>query len=240
MEPTTRANGCFDRRFFELGLPLVLLLGLTILIRSLDLDLRIEQHFFCPDEGWIYGQRAPWNFLYHYGVLPTVVVAFGALIVGALSFRWHNFRDQRRAAWFLVLLAIVGPIVVVNLVFKEHWGRPRPGEVIHFGGDKPYLEVWEKGVSGQGRSFPCGHCSAAFFFFGFFFIVRRRSHRWALVILVSTLAYGSLMGMARMVQGGHFASDVLWSAAFMYYLSLGLYCLLGVHREEAPLVNRSE
>ncbi|MFZ0257069.1 MAG: phosphatase PAP2 family protein [Gammaproteobacteria bacterium] len=234
MKSLTRgASGCFSHRFFMLALPFVLLLTLTLVIRLLDLDLHVEQRFFSPDKGWIYGERAPWNFLYRYGVWPTVVIAFGALIVYALSFRWDSLRGRRRAAWFLVLLSIGGPIVVVNLVFKEHWGRPRPGEVSQFGGEKPYLEVWEKGVSGQGRSFPCGHCSAAFFFFGFFFIAQRRSRRWAYVALVSTLLYGALMGVARMVQGGHFPSDVLWSAGLMYYFSMGLYCLLGLHRGES-------
>jgi lipid A 4'-phosphatase len=232
MESRSHAGGVSDHRFLVLALPLVLLLTLTFVIQWFDLDLRVEECFFSSDEGWIYGDRVPWNFLYHYGVLPTVVVAFGALVVYVLSFRWNSLRGQRRTAWFLVLLAIGGPIVVVNLVFKEHWGRPRPGEVIQFGGEKPYLDVWEKGVSGEGRSFPCGHCSAAFFFFGFFFIFRRRCPRWAYVALVATLLYGVLMGVARMVQGGHFPSDVLWSAGLMYYFSLGLHWLLGLHRGE--------
>lgn len=232
MGPLSRPSDCFSHPFLEVALPLVLLLTLTLVIRLFDLDLRIEQCFFSPEEGWLYGQLIPWRLLYRYGVLPTVVVACLALIVSTLSFRWDRLRGQRRAAWFLVLLSIAGPIVVVNLVFKEHWGRPRPGEVIQFGGQKTYLQAWEKGVSGEGRSFPCGHCSAAFFFFGFFFLARRRSRRWAYAALVFTLLYGALMGVARMTQGGHFPSDVLWSAGIMYYFSLGLYCLLGLHRAE--------
>ena len=232
MKPRPRPGRCWGHCFLEWGAPVVLLLAVTFFIQLLDLDLRVEACFFSSDRGWIYGDRTPWSFLYRYGALPTIATAVAALIVYALSFRWNRFRAQRRAAWFLVLLSIVGPIVVVNLVLKEHWGRPRPGEVIQFGGEKSYLQVWERGVSGEGRSFPCGHCSAAFFFFGLVFVTRRRSRRWTSVALVSTLIYGALMGVARMAQGGHFPSDVLWSAALMYYLSLGLYCLLGLHREE--------
>lgn len=237
MEPVLRtALGRFHPRFLELVLPFVLLLASTLLIRLLDLDLRIAECFFERDGGWIYADWALWKFLYHYGVLPTVVIASAALMVYLLSFRWGRLRSQRRAAWFLVLLSVLGPIVVVNLVLKEHWGRPRPAEVVEFGGEKTYLEVLQKGVSGQGRSFPCGHCSAAFFFFGFFFLIRPRSRRWAYVVLVTTLVYGALMGAARMVQGGHFPSDVLWSAGIMYYLTLALYRLVGLRGGEVPAV----
>lgn len=135
MVPLRSPVGCIGHRFLELVLPLVLLLASTLVIRVLGLDLLVEEYFFSPGEGWIYGQLAPWSFLYQYGVLPTVVIASVALLVCALSFRWDALRHQRRAAWFLVLLSIAGPIVVVNLVFKEHWGRPRPGEVIQFGAE---------------------------------------------------------------------------------------------------------
>jgi membrane-associated PAP2 superfamily phosphatase len=36
------------------------------------------------------------------------------------------------------------------------------------------------------------------------------------------LVYGCIMGMARIIQGGHFLSDVLWSAGFVYLTALVL------------------
>lgn len=221
----------FQRILLELILPLTLLVAVSLVFRFFDLDLRVEGYFFVPEAGWIYQDRDPWDSLYHYGILPVILTGLGALLVYVASFRWAQLRGYRSVALFLVLLGIIGPIGVVNLVFKEHWGRPRPCEVVQFGGEKRYLHVWQKGVSGQGRSFPCGHCSAGFFFIGLLFVMRPRSRRWAAIALAFALGYGALMGIARMVQGGHFPTDVLWSAGFMYLCSLGLYYLLGLHRD---------
>ena len=45
------------------------------------------------------------------------------------------------------------------------------------------------------------------------------------------LSYGALLGLERMVLGGHFASDVVWSAGFVYLIGLALYYLLKLDRE---------
>ncbi len=45
----------------------------------------------------------------------------------------------RLACSFLALLYILGPGVLVNLLFKEHWGRPRPVNIVEFGGTQQYV-----------------------------------------------------------------------------------------------------
>jgi membrane-associated PAP2 superfamily phosphatase len=46
------------------------------------------------------------------------------------------------------------------------------------------------------------------------------------------LVYGCIMGMARIIQGGHFLSDVLWSAGFVYLTALVLADLLQLDDQE--------
>jgi membrane-associated PAP2 superfamily phosphatase len=45
-------------------------------------------------------------------------------------------------------------------------------------------------------------------------------------VLGGALAYGSLLGVARVIQGGHFLSDVLWSGSLMCFLVAILQAVL--------------
>jgi membrane-associated PAP2 superfamily phosphatase len=134
---------------------------------------------------------------------------------------------------YLALVMIVGPGLIVNTTFKEHWGRPRPLDLPQFGGSYAFLPVWDKGDPDRGQSFPSGHASTGFYFFALYFALRDRS-RQARFWLIFALAYGSLMGLARMIQGKHFASDVLWSAGFVWLASVSLYYTIALGRRRPP------
>jgi len=211
----------------DLLIPLLLLALFTLLFRVTDLDLKLQDFFFVQGEGWVYGERNPWSFLYHYGTIPATVLAAGSFVVFVASFRLPRILPYRRKALFFVLLMIIGPGLVVNTIFKDHWGRPRPREIEVFSGHERFLPVWDKGVSGNGKSFPCGHASMGFYLFSPYFIFRRTSRiGWSVFFLNLGLGYGILMGISRMIQGGHFASDVIWSGGFVYLCAWGLCHLL--------------
>lgn len=213
-----------------------LVLGLIILIHVLyDPDLFVSGLFYRPDEGWYLAQANPWYFLYHYGMVPAFVLASGGLIVFLGGFFLRPLRPLRRAGIFLVLFLIIGPGLIVNVLLKDHWGRPRPADIVTFGGPQAYQPFWERGVAGQGKSFPSGHASVGFFILAPFFLLRKRSPRWALFWLILGLAYGVLMGLGRIIQGGHFASDVLASGVIIYLTGLLLFYLLRL----SPITERA-
>jgi membrane-associated PAP2 superfamily phosphatase len=110
---------------------------------------------------------------------------------------------------------------VINAAFKDHWDRPRPRDVQAFGGEEVYVPPLMLGQSGN--SFPCGHCSVAFAWGAFYLLWRRRHPAWAGAALAASIVVGSLMGVARMAAGGHFLSDVLWSAVLTWSTLLLLY-----------------
>jgi membrane-associated PAP2 superfamily phosphatase len=116
----------------------------------------------------------------------------------------------------------LGPGLIINAIFKDNWGRPRPRSIQELGGTHTYHRIWEKGVAGDGRSFPSGHASMGFFLMTPFFVLRKNARRWANAFLTFGIAYGVLIGLGRMIQGGHFASDVLWAWGFVYFCGLGL------------------
>jgi membrane-associated PAP2 superfamily phosphatase len=217
--------------------PLALLLPLTLLFRFTDLDITLSRLFFEPGAGWVHKHENPWVFIYNYGVIPAWMMAGAACGVFATSFWATSMRGYRKKALFFILLLIVGPGLVVNVIFKDHWGRPRPLEVEAFAGKQSFLSVWEPGVGGQGKSFPSGHSSMGFYLFAPFFLLPRTKNKQAIFFLGLGLGYGGLIGLTRMIQGGHFASDILWSAGFVYLCGLALYYLLGLDREPTPSAN---
>jgi len=116
----------------------------------------------------------------------------------------------------------IGPGLIVNGVFKPYWGRPRPHCTIPFGGDQEFLPVLQKGCDQDYASFPCGHASMGFYLMAPTFVWYRRRPRLALGFLLLGLISGGAIGMARMIAGGHFPSDIVWAGGFIYFTALVL------------------
>ena len=53
-----------------------------------------------------------------------------------------------------------------------------------------------------------------------------RSMRFRVLVLGGALAYGSLLGTTRIIQGGHFLTDVLWSGGLMCFMVATLQAIL--------------
>lgn len=197
-------------------IPLALLIGLSGVIRLFDLDLVLQTGFWLSDTGW-HRAEEPWVlFLYRYGPWPAVGVgAVGGAI--ALASRWQaRCRPYRVGGLYVALLLVIGPGLIVNWCFKDQLGRPRPRESIPFEGSRPFRPLGHLGPAGDGKSFPSGHASTGFFWLGLFVYHWPARRKLAWFFAAAGIFHGSAMGIARMAQGGHWASDVLWSAGLIY------------------------
>lgn len=109
---------------------------------------------------------------------------------------------------------------MVNLVLKDNWGRPRPRQVIEFGGEHDYRSPFDPSfVRKSGSSFVCGDASVDFSFFSLALFLRKRKWLW-----LSGIA-GTVIGFSRIVQGAHFFSDVLFSGWVVWFCSIILHTL---------------
>jgi len=211
-----------SKLLFHLFILLIILIGLTLLIAYFNLDLKLEQNFY-KDGSWFLAKVNPWRFLYVYGTYPGIILAGAYILLLIGSYSIKKLVPLRKEAILILLTLIIGPGLLINGTFKDHWGRPRPREVNIFGGKWDFREVWEPGIPGKGKSFPCGHCSMGFIFIAFYFAYKKKNSLIRNAAIPVSLTYGVLMGIARMVQGGHFLSDVVWSAGMVYFTVVILY-----------------
>jgi len=204
---------------------------LTLFIVLTNADIEIEKLLHSPGKGWFMGEDALWRLLYRYGNIPAISLSAAGLVILVLGFIRRPLRPYRKISLFMVTFMLLGPGLLINTVFKDHWGRPRPADIVEFGGKQTFHQVWEKGQAPQGKSFPSGHASVGFFLFAPFFFLRNTSRRQAFSFLCLGICYGMLMGTGRMIQGGHFLSDVLWAGALTYLTGLILYYIFRFDRD---------
>jgi membrane-associated PAP2 superfamily phosphatase len=191
----------------------------------LDADLKWTGAWYeagGPRGGWIHGGDLPWSLLYHYGEFPTILLAIFAAGLLVAAVRGKAPAHYKRPCLAVLLTVLLGPGLLVNGILKNYWGRPRPAETTLFGGTREFQEVWRRGVPGRGKSFPSGHASMAF-------AIASASAFYpyhpalALAALGTGIAYGTVMGVARTAQGGHFPTDDLWSGVLVLMIVALLY-----------------
>lgn len=204
----------------------VAMLPLTALFWLLPLDLNLLMPFYDPSRpllAWPGEYFWFWQFLYRGA--PAAVILIVVLTLGRLA--WASYAPspahlrQAFGANVLLLTLIVGPGLLINGVFKENWGRPRPRQVVELGGTQAYVPPLQWGSGG--KSFPCGHCSVGFSLLALA-VVASPAYRLPWVLLA--LGLGTLIGVSRMAAGAHFASDVLWAAYLSFTAALLVYVFL--------------
>ncbi|MDY0166870.1 MAG: phosphatase PAP2 family protein [Thermoguttaceae bacterium] len=224
----------WDRLLFDAGqkVPLVgpclLVLLATLVFRLTNADLLVSGLFH---DGTSTGGFPLLNHpalvgLYYWGLTPAWLLGIGSLALLAASAFCSVPAGGKRGAVFLLVLLAVGPISLVNVAYKGYWGRPRPDQTTHFGGSRPFLHVLEKGPVGDYHSFPSGHATAGFCMLAPAFLLYRRRPRLAGACLAFGLMCGVVVGMGRVMQGRHFASDVAWAAAVVYFTGCALDYLI--------------
>jgi membrane-associated PAP2 superfamily phosphatase len=218
-EPTPK-----DTRWRELGILVLVAVVLTPIFWLTPLDIVAAGWFYDP------GLAAPWYgrevlfsriFFHAPPVLIGLIVAV-ALWCYATGGKSPLKAGRRRAAVIMLAAVLIGPGLLVNSVFKNHWGRPRPNAIEQFGGKHSYQPPLLRSAVG-GKSFPSGHVAVAFVFAVFYLLLKDKRRRLAWVILWATLLLGLAMGVARMAAGAHFLSDVLWSMLITWFAAWAVY-----------------
>jgi len=192
-----------------------------------EIDLWASRLFYREDGSFAFsspGMGANIRFLLRL-VFAAICVA---VVLGFISFGFFGRKagGLGLVAWaYIALCALIGPGLVANMGFKEHWGRARPSQIEEFGGTKTFTPpLLRTDQCERNCSFISGEASNYYMLgFAFAFLgaagIRRR-------LFLIAIAAGSFSGLIRIGGGGHFLSDVVFSGVFMALVCAGLSRLM--------------
>lgn len=197
-------------------------------------DIYFSQHFYdANNDGFFLRNHFITQSIYsltHF-VGGAVFIALITMIIASWVIKKDALIKRRKALIFLLTACLLGPALMVNLVLKDNWGRPRPRQTVEFGGQKnfesPLSPTFE---CRKCYSFVSGHASVGFYFFSFALLGIKR--RWLILPAIA----GMTIGSARILQGAHFFSDVIFSGWVIWFTTLLLYHLFFRPEPEPPLV----
>jgi lipid A 4'-phosphatase len=227
---------------------------MTLLFYFTDLDLAITGFFYDPvgPSHFPIGNVMPWAWFNEEE--KTLLYAFAAIILFILIFGLSKPRFRPFAVYglFMVVAYIIGPGLIVNVLFKGTdlggfyigWARPRPREITSFGGTDEFFRVWEPaflhGYADTNSSFPSGHVTVGAIFIVLFFafnnvdfiarIFGEKTRAKVAIIntikysgLVAALVIGIMFSIGRISAGAHFASDCMYAFVFTWLPAAVLY-----------------
>ena len=191
-----------------------------------ELDVSFSELFFSIEKNsFIYKKK----FLVYqiYKLLPWLTKLFVLVCVIYLVYITIKYRSLKKiirsGVFFLFITAIVSPGLIVNEGFKENFGRARPNQIEEFNGTKDFTRAFK--ISNQCEhncSFSSGHAAMGYFFSA---IAYTTSLLYFNRIYISGVVFGSIVGLSRIMMGGHFLSDVVVSAFIVLFFNHIIFIL---------------
>jgi len=210
-------------------------LATLAMLMGLPLDLQLARAFYDPAQGRFLAAINPYVGLVRDNGFVAIVTCVSAAIA-ALVTRMLR-RPARvvpgRVVLFLVSTLLLGPGLIVNLGFKDHWHRPRPVQVSEFGGSKPYVDWWNpRGGCERNCSFVSGEASAAAWMFAPAMLA---PPQWRVAAFAGAAIFTAVISLSRMAAGGHFFTDVVFAVLLTMILILIMHRVIFRWRRTAAV-----
>lgn len=219
----------------------VLAAAVAVFLAVPQLDLMASSLFYTPREGFLWRGWGPAVLLYR--AVPWV--AWGVVGIVALAGLWLFltgrpwWRLDAKALVFVAATFAIGPGLLANTLFKDHWGRARPTQIEAFGGSQQFTAAPLPAAQCKYNcSFVSGHAALGFALVAFAFLLppgrRRRTG------ITAALGFGALVGLDRIAEGGHFLSDVVFAGLLAYGIAaLGHWWIIDRDGLAAPWLRRT-
>jgi lipid A 4'-phosphatase len=209
------------------------LLSSLLLLKFPAIDIYISTMFF--DTTFYLGEQR-WQRWFRDGLVYFLSLSMLS-VVGIYFFnrllKRNVWRVDGKKICFLFLVLILGAGLIVNVIFKDNFGRARPRDIHEFGGSKQFTPAFI--VSTQcytNCSFSSGEGAGGFFSLALALALTRKR-----ACFVGGLALGSLVSFSRIASGAHFFSDTIVSFFVMLIITDVLYYyILTETEQDKPLV----
>lgn len=220
----------------EFWLSLTFAVLATIFLEHSQIDVMISQQFYLGNAQWLISKDNPWFTLIFYDFPKKTLIVFELIVILAWLqrtiqsknskywfakkpwFRWFSSFSQKELSYLAITMLLV-PTVVATLKGITHVSCPN--HLTLFGGQMPYVSVWQSIQLGtSAKCFPAAHASSGFALYALAFVATLQNHRWKIACLVTMLAWA--MGGYKMAIGDHFFSHTLVAMLLAWTISAGM------------------
>ncbi|WP_162652613.1 phosphatase PAP2 family protein [Lentilitoribacter sp. Alg239-R112] len=207
-----------------------------------QLDIYLASFFADGKNGFPLNQS---QFLVALRFLYNVEITVLCVTAVSMSLYTRQNRDITKTPhqfWDLIIASfIAGPLVLVNMILKSYWGRPRPAHIAEFGGTSDFVPPYYISDQCQSNcSFVSGEGSAIATSGILLGIIAWTAlpHKRKLIITLITMLSALGIGL-RFVKGRHFMSDSLLAALFSAIVILLIYKIFKISniRDKITLEN---
>lgn len=196
----------------------------TVTFEHSQLDMQISELFYANGQWLLEKGAQPYAFIF-YDSPKALLILFAIYLIAILvikyrislnaDFSLNHSRLSRyilplpvREISYLLIVIIIVPTTIAMLKTFTHVSCPN--HLMLFGGDVPYLNLWQNIVAKTpAKCFPAAHASAGFSLYGLVFLPSLRKYRYQIFEIVTAL--GWTMGLYKMLFGDHFFSHTLIS-----------------------------
>lgn len=188
-----------------------------------EVDIWMSGQFYTPEDGFYLRNQLVIDFIYEWTPVYSWLLFLALLGGWLMTFKKPAIMGlNKRAFGFLLLTLLCGP-GLLTMTFKDHWDRARPMDTELFGGNKQFTRAFV--ISDQcdnNCSFYSGHPTSFYFLIALAMVFQGRRRK---LFVTAALLGGFSVGMVRVVQGGHFFSDIVISGFMVTATAYLLYWL---------------
>jgi len=214
-------------------------LALTMIGRYTDVDLHLADAMF-DFSAMAFPWRHSWfatDFMHHYvkvlmfglGVVPVVILVADRVRGGRLL-------EARTKSNLYLMIASAVLISVTISILKALSAHHCPWSLARYGGVAPYFRIFDSLPVGAsaGHCFPAGHASSGLWLASIAVFWLPKRPKMALLVFMSALVPGVLLGWVQQMRGAHFLTHTLWSAwiaALIILVLSWLFCRSPIKHE---------
>lgn len=202
----------------------ILLLCLIIFIISIifitlgpTIDVHISNLFYVNQNQFILQSYYLATVIIRKIILPFLVLYLSVFPILSLFLPikkiFFNINFKKTEVFFIFFSTLFNLLFVINFLLKNNWGRARPNDIFEFGGKEnftPWFKISDSCISNC--SFVSGDASVGFSIIVLFVVTKNKVFLWL------ALFFGSLFGLVRILEGGHFLSDVIIAGFLVFFL----------------------
>lgn len=211
----------------------------TLTFEHSQFDIRISVLFYTNGQWLIQKGAQPYAFIFYDGP-KALLILLATYLITVLIIKYRQLPNNAsitntskinrfimpfsvREISYLLIILIVVPSTIALLKGITHVSCPN--HLTLFGGDLPYLNLWQNIIAKtDAKCFPAAHASAGFSLYGLVFLPSLHKYRYRIFTVVTVL--GWTMGLYKMSFGDHFFSHTLVSMLLSLTITFTLASLL--------------